>query len=318
MVPIEAPLTLGAGATTPRMSTITVNGQPVTLTIEPGAVRPGEAVAILAEGLTPNLPAVTMQLVDAGGSTHVLPDAPTDGNGRLAAAFYAPSLSDGPYTVRVDVPAAQGALGPSPILTLGVSLMGETLLLALMGTIIAVLVSLPLSLLGAFNLMGGGRLTRVIYALTRAFFTLVRSVEVLIVALLLVVVVGTGPLAGMLALVVHSVGALGKLFSEAIEGIESGPVEAITATGASRAQTVLFAVLPQVVPRFVALTLSRWDGNLRMATVIGLVGGGGIGSLLIQHVNLLQWEQAATLIWLIAIVVSVMDFASVVIRRWLV
>jgi phosphonate transport system permease protein len=129
------------------------------------------------------------------------------------------------------------------------------------------------------------------------------------------VVVGIGPFAGVMALVIHSIGALGKLYSEAIESIDSGPIEAVTATGANRLQVVLFAVVPQVIPQFISFTLYRWDINVRMSTIIGFVGGGGIGYLLIQYINLLQWNQAGTVIWLIALVVAAMDHASAVIRE---
>jgi phosphonate transport system permease protein len=130
-----------------------------------------------------------------------------------------------------------------------------------------------------------------------------------------VAAVGIGPFAGVLALAIHGVGALGKLYSEAIESIEHGPIEAIRATGANQLQVIVYAVVPQVVPQFIAFTLYRWDINVRMATVIGLVGGGGIGYQLIQYMNLLQWRQAATAIWLIAGVVMLMDYASAVIRE---
>jgi phosphonate transport system permease protein len=163
--------------------------------------------------------------------------------------------------------------------------------------------------------MKGSRVGSLVYYVTRTFFNLTRSIEVMIVAVIMAVVVGIGPFAGVMALVIHSIGALGKLYSEAIESIDPGPIEAITATGAGRLQVVLFAVLPQVIPQFISFTLYRWDINVRMSTIIGFVGGGGIGYLLIQYINLLQWNQAGTVIWLIAIVVGVMDYASAVLRE---
>lgn len=314
-VRLEAPLTLGEGATGPSVSTpVTINGRAGTITVEPGTARPGEAVSIVGEGLPPNLEPVQIQLVDAGGYTRAIPPAATDARGRLAVAFYAPAITDGAYTIRVTVPTAQGALVPSETLSLGLSLMGETILLAFMGTLFALLFSVPLSFLGARNLMQGSALAKGLYYLTRTFFNLVRSIEVLIVAVIFVVIVGIGPFAGVLALVFHSIGTLGKLYSEAIESVDPGPIEAITATGANRLQTILYGVVPQVLPEFVAFTLYRWDINVRMSTVIGLVGGGGIGYLLVQYINLLQWNQAATLLWMIAIVVMVMDYSSAAIR----
>ncbi|MEN6580947.1 MAG: phosphonate ABC transporter, permease protein PhnE, partial [Armatimonadota bacterium] len=156
---------------------------------------------------------------------------------------------------------------------------------------------------------------KLVYGVVRGLFSVLRSVEVLIIAVIAVAAVGIGPFAGVLALAIHGVGALGKLYSEAIESIEQGPIEAIKSTGANELQVVMFAVVPQIVPQFIAFTLYRWDINVRMATVIGLVGGGGIGYQLIQYMNLLQWRQAATAIWLIAGVVMLMDYASAVIRE---
>jgi phosphonate transport system permease protein len=176
----------------------------------------------------------------------------------------------------------------------------------------------PLSFLGARNIMHGTLLGQTIYVIVRTIFNLGRAIEVLILAVIMAVVVGIGPFAGMMAIVLHSIGAMGKLYSEAIESIDPGPIEAITATGANRLQTVLFAVVPQVIPQFLSFTMYRWDINVRMSTVVGLVGGGGIGFLLIQYINLLQWSQAATALWLIAIVVTVMDYASAAIRARLI
>ena len=154
-----------------------------------------------------------------------------------------------------------------------------------------------------------------LYNVTRAVLTVLRSVEVLIFAVIAVAAVGIGPFAGVIALAIHGIGAVGKLYSEAIESIEHGPIEAVRSTGANEFQVVVFGVIPQVVPQFIAFTLYRWDINVRMATVIGLVGGGGIGHQLIQYMNLLQWRQAATSIWMIAGVVMLMDYASAVIRE---
>jgi len=194
----------------------------------------------------------------------------------------------------------------------------ETIFLALMGTFFALLVSIPLSFLGARNLMGNSTAGWATYYAVRTLFNVLRSIETLILAVIMAVVVGLGPFAGVMAIVIHSIGAMGKLYSESIESIDPGPIEAITATGANRLQVVLFAVLPQVVPQFLSFTMYRWDINVRLSTVIGLVGGGGIGFILIQYINLLQWNQAATALWLIGIVVITMDYASAIIREKLV
>jgi phosphonate transport system permease protein len=193
--------------------------------------------------------------------------------------------------------------------------MAETIFLALMGTMFSVIVTIPLSFFGAKNLMGGSGPGLAAYAATRTVMNLLRSVEVLIIALMMVRAVGIGPFAGVLALAIHGVGALGKLYSEAIESIDPGPIEAITATGASRFQVIMFGVVPQIVPQFVAFTIYRWDINVRMATVIGLVGGGGIGFILKDYIDLLRWPQAGTAILLIAATVITMDYASALIRE---
>jgi phosphonate transport system permease protein len=130
-----------------------------------------------------------------------------------------------------------------------------------------------------------------------------------------VVWVSLGPFAGIMALTLHSIAALGKLFSEQVEGIDEGPVEAITATGASRLQMVAFAVIPQIIPPFTAFALYRWDINVRMSTIIGFVGGGGIGFLLQQWINLLKYNQAGTALLAIALVVIALDIASAKIRE---
>ena len=139
------------------------------------------------------------------------------------------------------------------------------------------------------------------YYLIRTVFNLLRSIEPLILAILFAVWVGIGPFAGVLALGLHSVAALGKLYSEQIESIDSGPIEAITSTGGTRLQVILYAVVPQVVPQFLAFTFYRWDINIRMSTIIGFVGGGGIGFLLQQWINLLKYHEAGTALLVICL-----------------
>ena len=146
-------------------------------------------------------------------------------------------------------------------------------------------------------------------------FNVLRAVEPLIMAIVFVVWVGIGPFAGALALGFHTIAALAKLYSEQVESIASGPLEAIRATGANRLQTVVYAVVPQVIPPYISFTMYRWDINVRMSTIIGFVGGGGIGFLLQQNINLLNYRAAAAQILAIAIVVSAMDWLSSKIRQ---
>jgi phosphonate transport system permease protein len=208
-----------------------------------------------------------------------------------------------------------GSPYPSEALRLSWGKIIETVFLALMGTTFAVVLSIPLSFMASRNLMSHTILGNGVYYVTRTVLNVLRSIEVVIWAVIFAATVGLGPFAGMLALVVHSIASLGKLYSEAIESIDPGPVEALTATGANRLQVIMFAVVPQFIPQFLSFTMYRWDINVRMSTVIGIVGGGGIGFILIQYINLLRWPQAGTAIWIIAIVVILMDWISSVVRK---
>lgn len=153
-----------------------------------------------------------------------------------------------------------------------------------------------------------------IYAVSRGILNVLRSIEPLIMAVVFVVWVGLGPFAGVMALTLHTIAALGKLFSEQIEGISEGPIEAVTATGANRLQTIFFAVIPQIIPPYIAYTLYRWDINVRLSTIIGFVGGGGIGFLLSQSTRLLRYRDASVMMLAIAVVVSALDYVSSRIR----
>ena len=149
-----------------------------------------------------------------------------------------------------------------------------------------------------------------IYYIFRTLFNTLRSIEALILALVFVIWVGLGAFAGTLALALHTIAANAKLYSEQVESISSGPLEAVRATGATRLQTVVYAVVPQIVAPFIAFTMYRWDINVRMSTIIGFVGGGGIGLILQQNINLLDYRGAAAQILAIAIVVAAMDYVS--------
>jgi len=150
----------------------------------------------------------------------------------------------------------------------------------------------------------------VIYTVTRTFLNALRSVEALVMAIVFVIAVGIGPFAGTLALGLHTIVSLAKLYSEQVESILSGPLEAIEATGANRLQTIVYAVIPQIIPPYISYTMYRWDINVRMSTIIGFVGGGGIGFLLQQNINLLNYSGASAQMLAIAVVVSFMDYIS--------
>jgi len=245
-----------------------------------------------------------------------------DDRGEIHTSFKVPEAGAGmePDSFRVEVRAKwrAGALRPDPVLTQTLEKMVETIFLALMATTFAIVVALPLSFFGARNIMARTKLGTAIYYITRTFFNILRSIEPLIMAIVFAVWVGIGPFAGVLALTVHSIAALGKLYSESIESIDPGPIEAVTATGANTLQTIVYAVIPQIMPQYLAFTIYRWDINVRMSTIIGFVGGGGIGFVLQQRINLMRYREAATAVWAIAIVVATMDYISAKLRERLI
>lgn len=191
----------------------------------------------------------------------------------------------------------------------------KTIYLALMATVLAVPIAFFLSFLAASNLMNKSLIGRAVYAIIRTISTIIRSIEAIVWAIIFAVWVGIGPFAGMLALMVHSIAALVKLYSEQIENIDQGPIEAITSTGASTLQIWKYAVVPQIINPFLAFTIYRWDINVRMATIVGFVGGGGIGLQLFQKQQMTDWNGVGTIVWLIALAVWLMDMVSAEIRK---
>ena len=201
------------------------------------------------------------------------------------------------------------------ILPRGVLAIIETIYIAFLSTVIAIPVSFLLAFFSAKNIMSGSQFTLGVYFVLRTFLNISRSIEPLIWAIIFSVWVGIGPFAGMLALMIQSVASLTKQYSEIIECVDDGPIEGIQSTGANPVQVVWFAIVPQIVLPYISFTIYRWDINVRMATVIGLVGGGGIGNLLVQYQGQAMWHEVGTLAFLIIIVVWSMDTASAYIRE---
>lgn len=193
-----------------------------------------------------------------------------------------------------------------------------TIMQALLATTLGAVIAIPFSFLAAKNLTGRNKLSSWLYYLTRALFNILRSIEALLYAAIFVFWVGIGPFAGMLALAITTFALIGKLFSEAIENIEDGPIEAVNATGANQLQMIRYAILPQIVPPFVSYLVYQWDINIRMATIIGFAGGGGIGLTLSTYFGSLQYHKAGTVILFIVVVVALMDMASAELRKRLV
>jgi phosphonate transport system permease protein len=186
-----------------------------------------------------------------------------------------------------------------------------TVSIALWGTLLAVVISVPLGVLGARNLAPHP----VIHFAARRTMDVLRAVNEFVFALMFVTAVGLGPFAGMLALGIHIGGVLAKLLSETIEAIDPGQVEGVVATGAPGPHVVVFGVAPQVMPNFLSYILLRFESDIRSASVIGMVGGGGIGFYLWDTIRAFNDREAATVILLIVLMVMCVDVVSSRIRR---
>lgn len=182
----------------------------------------------------------------------------------------------------------------------------ETVQLAVWGTLLAVVLALPLCFLGARNLSP----SPLVFHVTRQLFNAARGINEIIFALIFVAAVGLGPFAGVLALTIHGAGMLGKFFAEAIEEADPRPVDGLRATGASPLQVIVFAVLPQAMPGWIAATLYRLEVNLRAATILGMVGAGGIGFELYSSLKLFQYEDTAVCVIVILAMVMTADYLS--------
>lgn len=190
----------------------------------------------------------------------------------------------------------------------------ETIFMAFLATVLAIPFAFVLSFFCAKNIMRSPMAFSV-YLFLRTILNVTRSIEALVWAIIFSVWVGIGPFAGMLALMIHSIASLAKQYSEMVESVNEGPIEGIESTGATRLQTVWFAIVPQVILPYISFTVYRWDINVRMATIIGMVGGGGIGTMLIQYQGQAMWPEVGCIILVIAVVVWAMDQASALIRE---
>jgi phosphonate transport system permease protein len=186
----------------------------------------------------------------------------------------------------------------------------ESLFIAWVGTMIAAVISLPLAVLAARNVS-----TRGLSVVIRQLFILVRSVPELLLAMVLIPVTGVGAWTGTLAIGLHSVGTLGKLSSEVVEGIDQGPVEAIASSGGGKLAQIRFGVLPQVMPTIMAYWLYRFEINIRASAVLGAVGAGGIGGELIAQMQFRNYARVGTVLFLTIGVVLVIDAISARLRR---
>jgi len=210
---------------------------------------------------------------------------------RFAGEFFPPDTS-GPFVRKVAQATA------------------ETLAMSALGTLLAVLFGLLLALPAART--HAGALWRVP---TRLLLNALRAVPELVWASLLLISAGLGPMAGTLALALHTTGVLGRLFAEAIENAPPGPAFALRAQGARPAQVLLYATLPQIAPQLLSYTLYRWENNIRAASILGVVGAGGLGQLLTYHLGLFQMTRTATVLLAMLALVLAVDAASYFSRR---
>ena len=186
----------------------------------------------------------------------------------------------------------------------------ETVQIAVWGTLIAILLSIPFALLGAKNTTPHP----LVFHTTRMFLNALRSINELVFALIFVAAVGLGPFAGVLAIALHATGMLAKFCAEEVEGVDRGPIEAMQATGAGRMQVILFGIVPQVIPAFISYSIYRFDVSIRAATILGLVGAGGLGFSLIKTMKLFKYHETATCILVIFVIVFISDWFCARIR----
>lgn len=246
----------------------------------------------------------------------------TDANGyftsEVEARPIAVSVDNVASQLEVDTNTPVGGLKPSQALKDVINQMFVTIFMALLSTTIATIVAAPLSFLAASNITRKGKVGTTAYYIVRSILNLTRSYDPLLMASVFGFWLSFGPFPGFLSLTVVTIASLGKLFSETIEGIDAGPLEALQATGSNQLQTVAYGVVPQIIPDFVSFIIYHWDINVRISTIIGFVGGGGIGFYLSEQINGFHYDRAGTAIWAIVIVVWAMDFLSAEVRKKLI
>ena len=186
----------------------------------------------------------------------------------------------------------------------------ETIEIAIWGTVLGILLAIPLGLMAARNISPH----LAVYGSARFILNALRGVSELVFALIFVSAVGLGPFPGILALALHNAGMLGKFYAEAIEAVDEGPVEAMRSTGAGWSQTVAYAIVPQILPHFITYNLYRFEVSIRSATVLGLVGAGGIGFHLISSIRLFDYQTTAMVLIVIIALVILTDYVGTKIR----
>lgn len=185
-----------------------------------------------------------------------------------------------------------------------------TVQIAIWGTLLAILAAVPLGLLSASNVVSPW-----VYQPVRRLMDALRAINEMVFAMLFIVAVGLGPFAGVLALFVHTTGTLAKLFSEAVEAVDPRPIEGIRATGAHPMAEIIYGILPQVMPLWVSYSLYRFESNVRSASVVGMVGAGGIGVILYEVIRGFQYPQTCAVLIILIATVTIIDLMSSYLRR---
>lgn len=185
-----------------------------------------------------------------------------------------------------------------------------TVQIAVWGTLLAVIAAVPAGLMSSANVA-----PRWVYQPMRRLMDACRAINEMVFAMLFIVAVGLGPFAGVLALAVHTTGTLAKLYAEAVEAIDPRPVEGIRATGANKLVEIVFGIIPQVMPLWLSFTLYRFESNVRSASVVGMVGAGGIGVVLFEVIRGFQYAQTCAVLILLVVTVSLIDLLSARLRE---
>jgi phosphonate transport system permease protein len=292
------------------------------IVVDPPCGNPKDKVTVKGYDLPANAELSIRWILPTGGLLSIK-NAVTDKNGELTEVMELRPITEAkdgvPAQIAFEIKMPEGKIVASQTLQDVLDAMMVTIFMALIATTIGTIIALPLSFLGASNITRKGVVGTAVYYVVRAFLNIIRSYEPLVLATIFAMIVGFGsPIAGVIALSITTAASLGKMFSESVESIDPGPIEAVTATGATRLQVVMYAVVPQIIPDFLSFTIYHWDINVRISTIIGFVGGGGIGYFLSQRINTLQYSQAGTALLAIILVVWALDFFSSEIRKQLV
>jgi phosphonate transport system permease protein len=292
------------------------SGSRITTSVD--CANPRDMITVQGYDMVPNH-SVNLQWLLPDGNVLFSDKAQTDASGSFTKQIEVRPIvaaTDGVIShLQVVTAVNVGGLIPSQALKDVVNNIMVTVFMALLATSAGTVIAGPVSFLAARNIMGNRTLGKIGYTLTRTVLNITRSYDSLVLATVFALWLSFGPFPGVVALTIVTIASLGKLFSEAVENIDPGPLEAVHATGANAAQVIRYAVIPQIIPDFISYIIYHWDINVRISTILGFVGGGGIGFYLSQRINVLEYRQAGTAIWAIVAVVWAMDFLSAEIRK---